>query len=239
MTAAILVFSLIPVLCFTQGTIQGQGKTTDHASSQVVQVDNGPVQPNQGTNVAMEQSTSADPVVTEIQPSVQQNQGVVNTVVKTEAINQSSAPTSAPALKNKPSSAPAVSTATVNASGQQSEMLEYINTARAQAGLSPLVLAAGLNSAAYTKSKDMAINGYFSHYSPTYGSPFEMLTSLGISYGTAGENIAKNFSVKGAQDAFMNSPGHKANILNPDFKKVGLGFYKDSTYLYVTQIFTD
>jgi len=87
------------------------------------------------------------------------------------------------------------------------------------------------------KSRDMAVNGYFSHTSPTYGSPFDMMTSQGITYRMAGENIAKNISVKGAHTAFMNSPGHKANILNQGFGKVGLGFYQEGQYLYVTQWF--
>ena len=66
-----------------------------------------------------------------------------------------------------------------------------------------------------------------------------MMKSLGITYRMAGENIAKNVSVKGAHDAFMNSPGHKANILNSGYHKVGLGFYKSGSYLYVTQWFTN
>lgn len=66
-----------------------------------------------------------------------------------------------------------------------------------------------------------------------------MMDLLKISYGWAGENIAKNFSVKGAHDAFMNSSGHKANILRGNFKKVGRGFVQSKAYLYVTQWFTD
>ncbi|HCF69994.1 MAG TPA: hypothetical protein DER33_00120, partial [Syntrophomonas sp.] len=79
----------------------------------------------------------------------------------------------------------------------------------------------------------------FSHTSPTYGSPFNMMNSLGISYNAAGENIAKNFSVKGAHDAFMNSSGHRANIMGSQYHKVGFGFVKQGSYLYVTQWFTN
>ncbi|NMC27858.1 MAG: hypothetical protein GYA42_06895 [Syntrophomonadaceae bacterium] len=147
-------------------------------------------------------------------------------------------PSSKPDNAKVPEAYPA-SIENTGASSQPKEMLGYINTARAQANLAPLRLDGGLNQCAYLKSKDMAVNGYFSHYSPTYGSPFEMMTAMGIGYGTAGENIAKNFSVKGAFDAFMNSDGHRANILNGDFGKLGLGFYRDANYLFVTQVFTD
>mgnify|MGYP000968424530 CR=1 FL=1 len=128
---------------------------------------------------------------------------------------------------------------TVNASAMQAEMLGYINEARAQAGLHPLKLDAKLSEGATLKSRDMATNNYFSHQSPTYGSPFEMMRSLGITYRYAGENIAKHMSVKSAHDGFMNSPGHRANILGQNYNKVGLGFVKQGNYLYVTQWFTD
>lgn len=118
-------------------------------------------------------------------------------------------------------------------------MLGYINAERASANLPSLTLDQKLCQGAYLKSRDMAVNGYFSHTSLTYGSPFEMMKSQGITYRTAGENIAKNTSVKGAHNAFMNSAGHKANILNPGFGKLGLGFYQEGQYLYVTQWFTN
>jgi len=121
----------------------------------------------------------------------------------------------------------------------QTEMLGYINADRTANGLSPLTLDKSLCNGAYLKSKDMAENNYFSHTSPTYGSPFNMMQNLGISYSAAGENIALNTSVKGAYDAFMNSSGHRANILGASFGKVGLGFYQEGNYLYVTQWFTN
>jgi len=121
----------------------------------------------------------------------------------------------------------------------QTEMLGYINTDRVANGLSPLTLTKELSDGAYLKSKDMAENNYFSHTSPTYGSPFDMMNSLGISYSAAGENIALNTSVKGAYDAFMNSAGHRANILNAGYSKLGLGIYQKGSYLYITQWFTN
>ncbi|HWQ74524.1 MAG TPA: CAP domain-containing protein [Syntrophomonas sp.] len=121
----------------------------------------------------------------------------------------------------------------------QTEMLGYINADRKANGLSALTLDKSLCNGASLKSKDMAENNYFSHTSPTYGSPFSMMQSLGISYTAAGENIALNTSVKGAYSAFMNSSGHRANILSSNFGKVGLGFYQKGSYLYVTQWFTN
>ena len=126
-----------------------------------------------------------------------------------------------------------------NSTAMQTEMLGYINADRAKEGLASLTLDKALSDGATLKSKDMVVNHYFSHTSPTYGSPFDMMKSLGISYSYAGENIAKQISVKGAHDAFMNSPGHRANIMKAKYKKVGLGFVQDGSYLYVTQWFTD
>jgi len=141
-----------------------------------------------------------------------------------------------PAPKPQPQPEPVPSD---NFSAMQKEMLGYINAARAQYNLAPLTLDTTLCNGAYLKSKDMAENNYFSHISPTYGSPFAMMKSLGISYRTAAENIAKNTSVKVAHDAFMNSSGHRQNILGSGFSKVGLGFYQEGRYLYVTQWFTN
>lgn len=141
---------------------------------------------------------------------------------------------------NTPASEAAPPIVMVTASSAfQAEMLGYINEERVRLNLSPLLLDEVLSRGAALKTSDMAENGYFSHYSPTYGNPFEMMRSLEISYHMAAENIAMNSSVKGAHIAFMNSPPHKANILNPEYRKVGLGFYQQGSRLYVTQWFTD
>lgn len=80
------------------------------------------------------------------------------------------------------------------------------------------------------KAKDMVDNNYFSHTSPTYGSPFDMLKSFKVSYRSAGENIAGNSSNSSAVNAWMNSSGHKANILNNSFNYTGIGVVKSPTY---------
>ena len=76
----------------------------------------------------------------------------------------------------------------------------------------------------------MVSNNYFSHTSPTYGSPFEMLSSFKVSYKSAGENIAGNSSNSKAVTAWMNSSGHKANILNSSFNYTGIGVVSSPTY---------
>lgn len=121
----------------------------------------------------------------------------------------------------------------------QQEMLDYINAERSQVNAPPLVLDQSLCSGAFLKSQDMGVNNYFSHTSPTYGSPFDMMKSQGVDFRRAGENIAKNFSVPGAHNAFMKSSGHRANIVSTKYSKLGLGFYQSGGYLYVTQWFTN
>jgi len=80
------------------------------------------------------------------------------------------------------------------------------------------------------KSQDMVDKNYFAHQSPTYGSPFELMRSQGISYRTAGENLAGAPSVETAHRNLMNSPGHRANILNPNFTHVGVGIVNGGPY---------
>ena len=104
-------------------------------------------------------------------------------------------------------------------------VLERTNANRASYGLSALTLDEELCNVARAKAEDMAAKGYFSHTSPTYGSPSQMLKSFGISYGYMGENIAKGYSNASAVvDAWMNSAGHRANILGKSFTRIGVGY---------------
>lgn len=124
-------------------------------------------------------------------------------------------------------------------SQQAQEVLKLVNEERAKQGLKSLKLSTTLTSIATVKSKDMAVNNYFSHTSPTYGSPFEMLQHFGVSYRSAGENIAAG--QKNAQEvmnAWMNSSGHRANILNSSYTELGVGYYAGGSYgHYWTQEF--
>lgn len=108
---------------------------------------------------------------------------------------------------------------------------ELVNAERAKAGLKPLVLDESLSLKAREKSRDMAKNNYFSHNSPTYGTPFEMMQSMGITYRSAGENIAMGQrSPEAVVEAWMNSPGHRTNILSPSFTHLGVGYIADGNY---------
>jgi uncharacterized YkwD family protein/spore coat assembly protein SafA len=107
------------------------------------------------------------------------------------------------------------------------EQVRYlVNVARQKAGLKPLYMDWQLQRCARIKSEDMKSHNYFSHQSPTYGSPFDMMKKFGVTYSTAGENIARGQRLpKDVMDSWMNSHGHRANIMNPAFTHIGVGYY--------------
>lgn len=106
------------------------------------------------------------------------------------------------------------------------QVADLVNQERAKEGLSPLTLDVQLSEVAMLKAKDMYENNYFSHQSPTYGSPFDMMRANGISYQTAGENIAKGQqSPEEVMNAWMNSDGHRKNIMSNSFTKIGVAYY--------------
>ena len=127
-------------------------------------------------------------------------------------------------------------TPTTNISQYAQQVIDLTNKERARAGLPALRADAQLSSVAQKKSEDMRKNNYFSHTSPTYGSPFDMMRDFGVSYRTAGENIAKGQRTpQEVVNAWMNSAGHRANILNRNFTHIGVGF--DGNGNYWTQMF--
>lgn len=125
---------------------------------------------------------------------------------------------------------PTATTNTGSLSAVEQEMVRLVNQARAQNNVPALKVDTSLANVARTKSQDMMDNNYFSHNSPKYGSPFDMMKSFGIKYVQAGENIAGNQTVAAAHNALMNSPGHRKNILSPDFTHIGIGITKGGTY---------
>lgn len=137
---------------------------------------------------------------------------------------------------------PETSTPSVSGlSAIEMEVVRLVNIERQKEGLKPFTASSELSNVARKKSEDMARNNYFSHTSPTYGSPFDMMKSFGIKYNTAGENIAKGqLSAQSVVTGWMNSSGHRANIMNPSFNTIGVGHYKSSngTNLW-TQMFTN
>jgi uncharacterized YkwD family protein/spore coat assembly protein SafA len=118
----------------------------------------------------------------------------------------------------------------------ESEVVRLVNDIRRKNGLNPLTHDWELSRVARYKSQDMKDNKYFSHTSPTYGSPFQMMKSFGISYRTAGENIAKGYATPEAVvNGWMNSSGHRANILNSSYTRIGVGYVAGGNYW--TQMF--
>ena len=119
---------------------------------------------------------------------------------------------------------------TVSLSADEKEVFNLINQQRANNGLPALKIDNEVQRVARIKAQDMVNNNYFSHTSPTYGSPFDMLKSFKISYKSAGENIAGNNNNSAAVTAWMNSSGHRANILNNSFNYTGVGVVNGSKY---------
>ena len=118
----------------------------------------------------------------------------------------------------------------------EQEVIRLVNIERAKYGLPALTEDWELSRVARYKSQDMKDKRYFSHTSPTYGSPFDMMRSFGLSYRTAGENIAMGQRTpQQVVNAWMNSSGHRANILNSSYKKIGVGYVASGNYW--TQMF--
>ena len=118
----------------------------------------------------------------------------------------------------------------------EQEVIRLVNIERAKYGLPALTEDWELSRVARYKSQDMKDKMYFSHTSPTYGSPFDMMRSFGLSYRTAGENIAMGQRTpQQVVNAWMNSSGHRANILNSSYKKIGVGYVASGNYW--TQMF--
>lgn len=116
---------------------------------------------------------------------------------------------------------------------QERAVLQLVNQERAKVGLPALTLNSNLSNVATIKAKDMAVNKYFDHNSPTYGTPFQMMQKFGIKYSYAGENIAAGqTTAQQVMNSWMNSSGHKANILNKNYTQIGIGFYTGGLYNY-------
>lgn len=118
----------------------------------------------------------------------------------------------------------------------EQEVIRLVNEIRAKNGLKALAYDWELARVARYKSQDMKDNRYFSHTSPVYGSPFQMIRDFGLSFRSAGENIAKGYATPQAVvDGWMNSSGHRANILNASFTHIGVGYVSGGHYW--TQMF--
>ncbi len=129
-----------------------------------------------------------------------------------------------------------IPTADSTVASYEKEVVRLVNEIRVKHGLKELTYDWELSRVARYKSQDMKDNRYFSHTSPVYGSPFQMIRNFGISYRSAGENIAKGYATPAAVvNGWMNSSGHRANILNASFTRIGVGYVANGNYW--TQMF--
>ena len=118
------------------------------------------------------------------------------------------------------------------------EVLELANEERKAQGLEPLEFSVEVSEVARAKSHDMADSNYFDHQSPNYGSPFEMMQTFGVDYRAAGENIAMGQrSPEEVMNGWMNSEGHRKNIMHDQFTHLGVGYVEKNGTTYWTQMF--
>jgi uncharacterized YkwD family protein len=160
----------------------------------------------------------------------QPTQQTVETQQPTETTTQ-------PAQQPTTTTEPTQTTQTTSAlSAYEQKVVDLTNQERAKNGLAALKVDTALSKVAREKSLDMSKNGYFSHTSPTYGSPFDMMKQFGISYQYAGENIAMGQRTpEEVVQAWMNSEGHRKNILSANFNYIGVGYVESGNYW--TQMF--
>lgn len=118
----------------------------------------------------------------------------------------------------------------------EQQVIDLTNEKRTSRGLKPLTANWELSRVARYKSQDMVNNKYFSHTSPTYGSPFNMIKNFGIKYRSAGENIAYGQRTpEQVVNSWWNSAGHRANMLNANYTDIGVGYVSNGNYW--TQMF--
>jgi uncharacterized YkwD family protein len=219
----------------TTSSVQGTPTTVSAPSATTVQ---NPTMPSQPINVV----TSGYSSVVSLKNYINQpTPAPATTTPSTPTSTTIPAPTTTPTTSSSGTPSNTTSTPTIPLvsaiTPEEQQMVDMINQERAAAGVAPLKVDLRLVSVGQAKADDMKANNYFDHTSPTYGSPWAMMQQVGLTVGWAGENIAGNNSVSGAMAALMQSPGHKANILDPRFTHVGIGITYGSAYgnLYVQE----
>lgn len=175
-----------------------------------------PTQPTQPTAPSTDAGTVTKPTT----PSTD-----AGTVTKPTTPSTGTGSTTKPTTPSTGTGTGNTDSGTANMSAFQSQVVDLVNQERSKAGLSGLTVDTLLTKVATEKARDMDVNNYFSHTSPTYGSPFDMMRQFGVTYSYAGENIASGQRTpQEVMNAWMNSPGHRANILNGSFKEIGVGY---------------
>jgi uncharacterized protein YkwD len=173
-------------------------------------------------------------ILAKVQANGSANNSTTPTPTKAPVQTTKPTPTTQPAPTTKPST----STSTTGTSKYASEVLRLVNIERSKAGLSAFTTNQPITNAANKRAQEIVKS--FSHTRPNGSSPFTALQEYGVSYRTAGENIA--YGQKTPQEVvtgWMNSPGHRANILNANFNKIGIGVYQTNGVYYWTQLFTN
>lgn len=187
-----------------------------------------PTYTNEDTANTVDTYTEYAPITNRAQAPSQERAATYNT----EEVTRNETRTNTANTANTTTSSPSVS-------NYERRVAELVNVERQKNGLGPLTLDASISNVARLKSKDMADNNYFAHQSPTHGSAGNMLTNHGIKWSAWGENIAAGQSTpEEVVRQWMNSPGHRENILSPNFSKIGVG-YVNSARPHWTQMFTN
>jgi uncharacterized YkwD family protein len=171
------------------------------------------------------------------EPDYSNDYAQADTYNKKVPVNNGAVTTQAPS--NERATTRTKATAAPSTSNYERKVAELVNVERQKNGLAPLTFDSSISNVARIKSKDMSDNNYFAHQSPNYGSAADMLTQNGIRYSSWGENIAKGQRTpEEVVRAWMNSPGHRANILGSHFNKIGVGYVNNESP-YWTQMFTN
>lgn len=172
------------------------------------------------------------------QPANQTNTTMIEKTEETAQPVQAQQPAETAQAETKQAATQAAPSANVS---YEERVAQLVNVEREKNGLQPLTFDASISNVARAKSKDMADNNYFAHQSPTYGSAGDMLRNFGINWSAWGENIASGQRTpEEVVNAWMNSEGHRANILSPNFGKIGVGYVTNGNGTpYWTQMFTN
>jgi uncharacterized YkwD family protein len=195
-------------------SIQGTNVNSDEIN-RMIEAYLSKMESNSQTSVAEKQPVQTQPAQTVQQPAQAQPVQTVNT----KPVQQPTAGTTN-------------TTQTTSAlSAYEQKVVDLTNQERAKNGLPALKVDTTLSKMAHEKARDMSANNYFSHTSPTYGSPFDMMKKFGITYNYAGENIAMGQQTpQEVVNAWMNSEGHRKNILSPNFNYIGVGYVAQGNY---------
>lgn len=199
-------------------------------------------QPTQRPTVSPSAQPTAQPTESPTaRPTVQPTAQPTATPTQKPTQAPTARPTVAPTLQptSQPTAAPTSGSSISNATAAERQMLSLVNEERTAAGLPALQMDAALLAEARKHSQDMAQNGFFSHTSPSRGSFSQRLKASGIANRGAGENIAKYGSIEKAHAGLMASEGHRANIMNANYNRAGIGIVQVNGVYYITQWFAN